>query len=81
MNEELTRDIYQRLGGIEAKLDDVRFIRDTANDAQKKAEMAQQTAEDNDKNLDNLTSTMKWAFGLIVPTIVSIAIAVITLIV
>lgn len=79
MNEDLTRDIYQRLGGIEAKLDDVRQIRDTANEAEKKAELAQKQSEENSRNIDKLSSTLKWAFGIIVTIVVPLGIAVLNL--
>lgn len=81
MDDNLTRDIYERLGGIEAKLDDVRQIRDTANRAEKEAEIAHRQSKVNSKDLEKLTGTIKWGFGLIVAVVIPISIAVLNLVV
>lgn len=74
MNDDLVRDIYERLGGIQAKLDDVVTIRNTANEADKKANEALQKSDENARNLAGLTSTMKWAIGLLASAVVPMAI-------
>lgn len=79
MNDDLVRDVYERLGGIEAKLDDVRFIRDTANEAHRQAASAKHTALENEKDIERLTATIKWAISLIAPAIVSLAVAVLSI--
>lgn len=81
MNDNLIRDIYERLGGIEAKLDDVRQIRNTANDADKKADLAINKTKENTQNIDRLSSTIKWGFGIIVTITVPIVLAILNLIV
>lgn len=53
MGEELIRNIYERLGGIEAKLDGINQVRDTAQRAETKADNAQDTA---DKALESTKS-------------------------
>lgn len=80
MNDEIMRDLYERLGGIEAKLDDVRAIRSTANEADKKADMASQIAKNNSKDIQRLISTLKWAFGLVASILVPVALAVLKII-
>lgn len=76
MNDEIMRDLYERLGGIEAKLDDVRAIRITANEADKKADIALRTTEENARDHYRLVGTLKWAFGLMASVLVPIAFAV-----
>lgn len=53
MGEELIRNIYERLGGIEAKLDGINQVRDTAQRAESKADSAQDIA---DKALESTKS-------------------------
>jgi len=74
VNDELIRDIYERLGSMEAKIDDVRTIRDTAHSADKKADKALQKSESNTRDIENITSTMKWAIGLLTSAVVPMAI-------
>lgn len=77
MNDDLIRDIYERLGGIQAKLDDVRAIRETAHTADKKASEALSKSEENARNLASINATMKWAIGLLTSAVVPIAIFII----
>ena len=74
MNDDLIRDIYQRLGGIEAKIDDVKSIRITADNAQATAQRAEQKSEANEKAISNLSATLKWGLGIGASAIVSLAI-------
>lgn len=81
MEEELVREVYERLGGIDAKLDDVRQIRDTANEAKRMADLAQHIADDNEKDLERLGATIKWTISLVAPAVVSLAVAVISILI
>lgn len=76
MDDSLIRDIYQRLGGIEAKVDDIRAIRNTANDAQSTAQLALVTAERVDDDLKVMQAEQRankrWLIGLIVTTLFSV---------
>jgi len=81
MEDNLVRDIYERLGGIEAKLDDVRQIRNTANEANRKADLALNKSQENNKNIESLANTIKWGFGIVVTVVLPIAIAVLNLVV
>lgn len=76
MNDELIRDIYQRLGGIEAKVDDIRAIRNTANDAHATAERALQVAERAEEAIEGIrtdqSNNRRWLIGLVVSTVFSI---------
>lgn len=67
MQDDLVRDIYERLGGIQAKLDDVRAIRDTADAAQLGAKEALLKAESNARAIEKLEATNKWAIGIMIP--------------
>ena len=76
MNDELIRDIYERLGGIQAKLDDVRAIREVSHAADKKASEALQKSDENARNIANISATMKWAIGITASVVVPLAIFV-----
>lgn len=79
MNDELIRDIYQRLGGIEAKIDDIKSIRTTADNAQAVANRAEQKADTNAKDIEEIREEMaearkeaatnkRWLVGTIITT-------------
>ncbi len=74
MNEDLIRDIYERMGRMEAKLDDVRAIRATSDEALATARKAEQATYNNRKDIEGLTATIKWGFGLVAGAIVPIVI-------
>lgn len=74
-------DVYQRLGGIEAKIDDIKSIRQTADTAQATANRAEQKADTNAKDIEDIREEMaearkeadankRWRIGLTI-TIVS----------
>ena len=74
MEDDLIRDVYQRLGGIEAKIDDIKAIRTTAENAVTIANRAEQLAKTNDRSITNINANLKWGFGLIAAAVVPIAI-------
>ena len=76
MNDDLVRDIYERLGGIQAKLDDVRAIRETAHEADKKADKALQQSDENARDIAGLSATLKWAIGIIASILVPVTLFV-----
>lgn len=84
MNDELIRDIYQRLGGIEAKIDDVKSIRITADNAQATAYRAEQKSDNNTKDIEGIREEMaetkkeanankRWLIGTIITTVLTLA--------
>lgn len=76
MQDDLVRDIYERLGGIQAKLDDVVTIRNTANEADKKADKALQKSDENSRTIAALSATLKWAIGIIATILVPLTLFV-----
>ena len=74
MEDDLIRDVYQRLGGIEAKIDDIKAIRTTAENAVTIANRAEQLAKTNDRSITNINANLKWGFGLIAAAVVPIGI-------
>lgn len=75
-DNDLVRDIYQKLGGIEAKIDDVRSIRDTANEANTTAKTALRMAESHEEEFKEMRKesaiNRRWLIGLIVTVSISI---------
>lgn len=91
MNDELIRDIYQRLGGIEAKIDDVKSIRIVADNAQATANRAEQKSDTNAKNIEDIRGEMaetkkeanankRWLIATIISTALTLAGLVVSLI-
>ena len=76
MNEDILRDLYERMGRLEAKIDDVRSIRETADNAFRLAEKAIHMGEDNKNDIDKLSSTIKWAIGTIATILIPIVLFV-----
>ena len=84
MNDDLIRDIYQRLGGIEAKIDDVKSIRITADNAQAIANRAEQKSDTNAKDIEDIrdeiaetkkeaNANKRWLIGTIITTVLALA--------
>lgn len=75
--QSILLDVYQRLGGIEAKIDDVRQIRQTANEADAKAETALLLARQNDEELAEMRKdavvNKRWLIGTIIGGVFSSA--------
>lgn len=67
MHEELIRDIYERMGRMEAKLDDVRAIREKSDEALDTARRAEQKSDTNAQDIAKLSGTIKWSIGTCVP--------------
>lgn len=80
MNEELVRDIYERMGRMEAKLDDVRAIRAVSDEALTVARRAEQSSNTNSKDIEGLSATIKWGFGLVASIVVPLVIFVLNFI-
>jgi Haemolysin XhlA len=76
MNEDILRDLYERMGRLEAKIDDVRSIRETADSAYRLAEKAMVKAEDNENDINKLSSTLKWTTGTILTVLVPLVLFV-----
>ncbi len=76
MQDDLVRDIYERLGGIQAKLDDVRAIREVSHEADKKASEALQKSDENSRAIAGLSATLKWAIGIIATVLVPLTLFV-----
>lgn len=73
---KLMLDIYERLGGIDAKLDNVNAIKITADDALKIANRAELKADDAQEDIVKLTSTLKWGLGICASAIIAITVFV-----
>lgn len=76
-------DVYQRLGGIEAKIDDVKSIRVIADNAQATASRAEHKSDTNAKDIedirDEITETRKeandnkrWLIGTAITTLLTV---------
>lgn len=70
MNEDILRDLYERMGRLEAKIDDMRSIRETADNAFRLAEKAMLKSEDNEDDIKRLASTIKWTTGTILTALI-----------
>ena len=83
-DQSILLDVYQRLGGIEAKIDDIKSIRSTADNAQATANRAEQKSDTNSKDIEEIRTEMaetkkeanankRWLIGLIVTTVLTLA--------
>lgn len=77
MGEKEFMEIYERLGSIEAKIDDIRGIRDMAHNAEKQAEQAWALAESNLEHVKRLENNFKWLFGMVLSVMTPILVIVI----
>lgn len=77
-------DVYQRLGGIEAKIDDFRTIRETANQASATAEQALTLGQRNEsaiKDMQTETNTnRRWLIGTVVGGVLSVLSVIVAII-
>lgn len=84
MEDSLVRDIYQRLGGIEAKIDDFRTVRETANQADATANQALRLAESHEDALKEMRSetniNRRWLIGTVIGGVLSTASLVVAII-
>ena len=60
MQDELTRDVYERLGRIDGKLDGLNHIRDTAIRAEGKADEALSSTINAHVRLDKVDKIIWW---------------------
>ena len=77
MGDELIRNIYERLGGIEAKIDDIRDIRQTANNAKDIAEEALASTKSAHKRLDKIDKIIWWVSTTIIGSVILALLALI----
>lgn len=70
MNDDLTRDVYTRLGAIEAKLDNINHIRDTAIRAEDKADEALSSTKSAHHRLNKLDKIVWWASTTIIGAVI-----------
>lgn len=77
-------DVYQRLGGIEAKIDDIKSIRITAENAKIIAQRAEHKADNNMQGIEKIREKMfetrkeaianrRWLIGTVLTTALSLA--------
>lgn len=82
-SQSVLLDVYQRLGGIEAKIDDVKSIRVTADDAKSTAQRAEQKSDANGVDIQEIRTEIadsrkesannkRWLIGTIITTILSV---------
>jgi len=69
-------EIYERLGSIEAKIDDIRGVREVAYQADRKAEQSLTLAETNAQHISRLENNFKWVFGLLASVLTPVALIV-----
>jgi hypothetical protein len=72
------RDIRERLIRIETLLEILTKTKETADNADKTANEALQLGKENARNHESLKKFLMWAFGLIVPALVTLSAAVIS---
>lgn len=77
MGEDLVRDIYQRLGAIGEKLDNINYIRDTANRAEDKADEALLSTKSAHHRLDKIDKIVFWAGTTITGSVILALIGVV----
>lgn len=83
-DQSVLLDVYQRLGGIEAKIDDFRTIRETANQASATAEQALTLGQRNEAELKDMrtetNNNRRWLIGTIITAVFSVVGVVTTII-
>lgn len=83
-DQSVLLDVYQRLGGIEAKIDDFRTIRETANQASATAEQALTLGQRNEAELKDMrtetNNNRRWLIGTIITAAFSVVGVVTTII-
>ena len=84
MDEPLVRDVYQRLGGIEAKIDDFRGVRQVANQADATANQALRLAESHEDSLKEMrtetNNNRRWLIGTVIGGVLSTASVIVAII-
>lgn len=83
-DQSVVRDVYQRLGGIEAKIDDFRTVRETANQANATADQALALGQRNEAEIKEMrtetNNNRRWLIGTIITAAFSIVGVVTTVI-
>lgn len=90
-SQSVLLDVYQRLGKIEAKVDDVKSIRITADDAKSTAQRAEQKSDANSLGIREIRTELadsrkesannkRWLIGTIITTAISIGGLILTII-
>lgn len=83
-DQSILLDVYQRLGGIEAKIDDMKSIRISVDSAQATAQRAEQKSDSNAKDIEDIREVMsetkkeatvnkRWLIGTIITTVLAVA--------
>lgn len=85
MNDQsVLLDVYERLGGIDAKIDDFRTIRETANRAEATAEQALTLSQRNETELKDMrtetNNNRRWLIGTVIGGVLSMASVIVAII-
>jgi len=85
MNDQsVLLDVYERLGGIDAKIDDFRTIRETANRAEATAEQALTLSQRNEAELKDMrtetNNNRRWLIGTVIGGVLSMASVIVAII-
>jgi len=85
MNDQsVLLDVYERLGGIDAKIDDFRTIRETANRAEATAEQALSLSQRNEAELKDMrtetNNNRRWLIGTVIGGVLSMASVIVAII-
>lgn len=70
MGDDLVRNIYERLGAIEAKIDDVRDIRLTAENAEDIASKALESTKSAHHRLDKIDRIIWWVSTTVIGAVI-----------
>lgn len=83
-DQSVLLDVYQRLGGIEAKIDDFRAVRETANQANATADQALTLGQRNETAINEMrtetNTNRRWLIGTIITAAFSVVGVVTTII-
>jgi len=85
MNDQsVLLDVYERLGGIDAKIDDFRTIRETANRAEATAEQALTLSQRNESELKDMrtetNNNRRWLIGTVIGGVLSMASVIVAIV-
>lgn len=79
-NRDVELKIFDRLGQIDGKLSNLENIRDRANTAFDIAKSAEAKALENEEDMIEFKSTMKWIIGVIISILIPVSLFVLGLV-
>lgn len=83
-DQSILLDVYERLGGIDAKIDDFRTIRETANFAKATANQALTLSQRNESEIKEMraetSANRRWLIGTVIGGVLSMASVIVAII-